>query len=83
MAVPAPISIGQHFRLASEVIATTREQDREVAVYLPVAAEITVISPISDDPPSIPNQRATIAWKGHRFSMFVVDILEKCEFLDR
>ena len=79
MAVPAPISIGQQFRLQDAVVAISRQTDREVAVYLPPGAEITVIDPICDDPPSIPNQRATIAWDGRRFSMFVVDILEKCE----
>ena len=79
MAVPAPISIGQQFRLQNAVIATTREMDREVAVYLPQGAEITVIDPISDDPPEVPNERAAIGWNSRRFLMFTVDILQKCE----
>jgi hypothetical protein len=79
MAQSASIALGQHFRLMDPAIATTLDAGRDIAVRLPAGAEVVALDRVSEDALNEVNQRVRIVWNNRTFSMFLVDVLEKCE----
>lgn len=79
MAQSAPVVFGQHFRLMDPAIATTLDAGRDIAVRLPAGAEVVALDRVSGDVLHEANQRVKIVWNNRTFSMFLVDVLEKCE----
>ncbi len=69
----------QHFRLIDSTIATTSDENKDIAVVIPAGAIFTVAAPIPRDPFDEPTRRVTIVWNGHACSMFLVDVVEKSE----
>jgi hypothetical protein len=66
-------------RLKIATVATTWVDGKLTSTHLPKGSEITIIDEAAFGVPAVGNQQANVYCNGQLWSMFLVDLQERCE----
>jgi hypothetical protein len=71
----------RRLRLRVTTVATPQAEGKPSIVEVPEGAELVAIDDIPTDVPDESNRQVSIQWEGRTLSMFLVDIQQRCEWI--